>query len=163
METLERFLRQHPFCRDMDEKHLQLMVGCASNMRIDAGQYIFREGGPADQFFLIRSGKVAVEFYAPQCGTITLLTLSDGDPLGWSWVCPPYTWSFDARAIELTRAILLDGKCIRGKFEQDFKLGYEIMRRSVNIIEKRLEAARLQLLNVYSAESTVGADRTTPW
>jgi CRP-like cAMP-binding protein len=153
MESLERFLRQHPFCRELDEQHLQLMVGCASNMRVDPGQHFFREGDPANEFYLIRSGRVSVEFFAAQRGTITLLTLGDGDVLGWSWLFPPYRWSFDARALDLTRAIAFDGKCIRGKFEQDYKLGYEIMKRSVGIIEQRLEAARMQLLNVYGAHA----------
>jgi CRP/FNR family cyclic AMP-dependent transcriptional regulator len=153
MESLERFLRLHPFCRELDENHLQLMVGCASNMRVDAGQFFFREGDPANEFYLIRSGRVAVEFFAAQRGTITLLTLGDGDVLGWSWLFPPYRWSFDARALDLTRAIAFDGKCIRGKFEQDYKLGYEIMKRSVGIVEQRLEAARMQLLNMYGAHA----------
>ena len=149
METLERFLRQHPFCRDLDEQHLQLMVGCASNVRHEPGEFLFREGDPANEFYLIRSGRVAVEFYAAERGVVTLLTLTDGDPLGWSWLLPPYRWNFDARALALTRAIVLDGKCIRNKFEQDYKLGYELMKRSVGIVEQRLEAARLQLLNLY--------------
>jgi len=153
METLERFLRQHPFCHDLDEKHVQLMLGCASNMRIDAGQFLFREGDPANEFYLIRSGRVAVEFYAAERGVITLLTLTDGDPLGWSWLLPPYRWNFDARALALTRAIVLDGRCIRNKFEQDYKLGYEIMKKSVGIVEQRLEAARLQLLNLYGVHA----------
>ena len=153
METLERFLRQHPFCRDLEEQHLQLMVGCASNMRVDAGQFIFREGDPANELYLVRAGRVAVEFYAPERGPITLLTLGDGDPVGWSWLCPPYRWNFDARALALTRLIVLDGKCIRNKFEQDHKLGYELMKKSVLIVEQRLEAARLQLLNLYGAHA----------
>jgi CRP/FNR family cyclic AMP-dependent transcriptional regulator len=153
MESLERFLRQHPFCRELDENHLQLMVGCASNMRVDPGQFFFREGDPANEFYLIRSGRVAVEFFAAQRGAITLLTLGDGDVLGWSWLFPPYRWNFDARALDLTRAIAFDGKCIRGKFEQDYKLGYEIMKRSVGIVEQRLEAARMQLLNLYGAHA----------
>ena len=149
METLERFLREHPFCRGLDEKHLQLLVGCASNARFDAGEFLFRESEPANEFYLIRSGRVAIEFYAAERGAIYLLTLTDGDPLGWSWLLPPYRWNFDARALVTTRVIVLDGKCIRNKFEQDYKLGYEIMKRSVGIVEQRLEAARLQLLNLY--------------
>ena len=153
METLERFLRQHPFCRDLDEKHLQLMVGCASNVRVDAGEFIFREGDSANEFYLIRAGRVAVEFFAAERGPITLLTLTDGDPLGWSWLLPPYRWNFDARALALTRLIVLDGTCIRNKFEQDYKFGYELMKKSVGIVEQRLEAARLQLLNLYGAHA----------
>ena len=151
MESLERILRQHPFCRDMDEKHLQLMVGCASNMRVDAGQFIFHEGDPANELYLIRSGCVSLEFYAAERGVISILTLGEGDPLGWSWLVPPYRWKFDARAMELTRALVFDGKCLRNKCEEDYKLGYDLMRKSVAIVEQRLDATRLQLLNLYGS------------
>ncbi|HLJ47331.1 MAG TPA: cyclic nucleotide-binding domain-containing protein [Bryobacteraceae bacterium] len=155
MESLERFLREHPFCRDLDENHLQLMVGCASNLRVDAGQFFFREGDPANELYLIRSGRVSVEFFAPGRGPISILTLGDGDPLGWSWLMPPYRWKFDARALNVTRALVLDGKCLRGKCEQDYKLGYDLMRKSVAIVEQRLEAARMQLLNLYGTHAEV--------
>jgi CRP/FNR family cyclic AMP-dependent transcriptional regulator len=62
---------------------------------------------------------------------------------------PPYRWHFDARAVELTRAIALDGECLRGKCEEDHDLGYEIMKRFALVIAERLEATRLQLLDVY--------------
>jgi len=149
MESLERILRQHPFCRDMDENHLQLMVGCASNLRVDAGQFIFHEGDPANELYLIRSGRVSLEFFAAERGVISILTLGEGDPMGWSWLVPPYRWKFDARALDLTRALVFDGECIRKKCEQDYKLGYDLMRKSVAIVEQRLEATRLQLLNLY--------------
>lgn len=149
METLERVLAEHAFFAGLEPRYLQLLVGCASNVRFEAGQYIFREGEEANQFFLIRHGKVAVEIHAAERGPITIQTLGEGEVLGWSWLIPPYNWQFDARAVELTRAIALDGKCLRTKAEEDHDLGYEILKRFVHVIEDRLQAARLQLLNIY--------------
>jgi CRP-like cAMP-binding protein len=62
---------------------------------------------------------------------------------------PPYRWHFDARAVEVTRAIALDGKCLREKCQEDHDLGYEIMKRFALIIAERLEATRLQLMDIY--------------
>ena len=149
MENLERILAEHPFFAGLEPAYLQLLVGCASNVRFDAGQTIFREGEEANQFFLIRHGKVALDIYAAERGSITIETLDEGDILGWSWLVPPYFWQFDARAIELTRAVALDGKCLRKKSEEDHDLAYELLKRFVHIIEQRLQATRLQLLNVY--------------
>jgi CRP-like cAMP-binding protein len=92
---------------------------------------------------------VALEIVAPQRGPIIVETLGEGDILGWSWLIPPYNWHFDARAVELTRAIALDGKCLRTKCEADHDLGYELLKRFTNIMEQRLEATRLQLLDIY--------------
>jgi hypothetical protein len=71
--------------------------------------------------------------------------------LGWSWLIPPYFWRFDARVLEMTRAIALDGKCLRAKCEQNHDLGYELLKRFTNMMDQRLQATRLQLLDVYAA------------
>jgi CRP/FNR family transcriptional regulator, cyclic AMP receptor protein len=148
--TLEGILAEHPFANNLKDEYLQLMLGCASNVRFEAGQFVFHEGEDADQFYLIREGKIALEIFAAQRGPLTILTLESGDVLGWSWLFPPYRWKFDARALVLTRALALDGKCLRTKCEEDHHLGYELLKRFVLVIEQRLQATRFQLLNVYS-------------
>jgi CRP-like cAMP-binding protein len=152
METLERVIAEQPFFADLDPAFLQLVTGCASNVRFDAGAYIFKEGDEANEFYLIRSGKVALELFAPQHKPIIVETLGVGEILGWSWLLPPFEWKFFARAVEDTRALALDGKCLRGKCEENHDLGYEMLKRFAHIIERRLEATRFQLLDVYSTK-----------
>jgi CRP/FNR family cyclic AMP-dependent transcriptional regulator len=150
MENLEAILAEHPFFRGLKEDHLSLIVSCASNVRFDAGKYILREGEDANQFYLIRFGKVALELVTPNKGPMIIETLDQGDILGWSWLIPPYTWHFDARAIELTRAIALDGKCLRKKVEADHELGYVVMKRFSELMVQRFQVTRLQLLDMYA-------------
>ena len=149
METLERILAEHPFARDLGKKYGELLVGCASNVRFEAGEFLFREGEEANQFYLVRHGAVAVEIFAGPSRVTTITTIGPGEVLGWSWLFPPYRWKFDARATELTRAIALDGKCLRVKCEADHDLGYELLKRFAYMVEQRLDATRLQLLNIY--------------
>ena len=153
MQTLEPMLAEHPFFKDLDLRYLELIIGCASNVRFDAGQFIFREGQEANQFYLLRHGKVTLEIFVPGRGSLTIQTLREGDVLGWSWLFPPYHWHFDAQAIELTRAITLDGKCLRTKCEEDHALGYELLKRVSHIMMQRLQATRLQLLDIYGVHS----------
>ncbi len=153
METLARLLAEHPFLQDLKPEHIELITGCASNVRFDADQFIFREGDEANQFYIIRHGKVALEIYAPGKGPITIETLEEGDILGWSWLFPPYHWHFDARAVELTRAIALDGKCLRNKCDEDHSLGYELVKRFSRVLVDRLQATRMKLLDLYGVES----------
>lgn len=148
-QTLKPILGRHSFFSDLAPGHLDLILGCASNVRFRAGQFIFRQGEKANQFFLIREGKVALEIHLPQRGSLAIETLGAGDVLGWSWLFPPYRWHFDARAAEPTRAIALDGKCLRSQCEADHDLGYELMKHFSKIITLRLQAARLQLLDIY--------------
>lgn len=151
METLEPILAKHPFLKGLEPEHLKILVGCASNVRFNAGQFLFHEGEDANEFYMIRQGKVAIQIQGAERGPITVQTIGEGEVLGWSWLIPPYRWRFDAQALELTRAIALDGKCLRTKSEEDHDLGYQLLKRFDGIIVERLEATRLQLLDVYKA------------
>ncbi len=58
MESLERILKEHPFFASFPPEHLQLVTGCARNHRFKAGEYLFHEGDQADEFFLVRDGRI---------------------------------------------------------------------------------------------------------
>ena len=149
MEGLERIVKEHPFFASLEEGFLNLVCGCAKNVRFEAGQYLFHEGEPANQFYLIRHGRIALALTPPGRGAITYQTLAEGEIVGVSWLIPPYRWTDEARAIGLVRAIAMDAACLRRKCEADHDLGYEMMKRFVPILVQRLEAMRLQILDVY--------------
>jgi CRP-like cAMP-binding protein len=145
---LEQILADHPFAKDMPPQVLSTISGCCSNAVYHPGDYIFREGEAADHFFLIRHGLVALEIHLPQGPPIVVETLETGDIFGWSWLMPPYRWSSDARASEQVRLLKLDGACLRGKIESDHLLGYEVYRRFLPIMARRLATTRLRIVEL---------------
>ncbi len=149
METLQGILAAHPVFIDFPVHYLELVVGCASNVRFGAGEVIFREGEEAGKFYLLREGRVALQINSERRGPLNILTLGAGDILGWSWLFPPYRWKLSAKTIDATRAFAMDGHCLRDKAEQDHDLGYELLKRFSRVFESRLETLRLQLANVY--------------
>jgi CRP/FNR family transcriptional regulator, cyclic AMP receptor protein len=149
IRTVGELLVETRVFADLAPEHVATLAGCASIAHFDEGEEIFREGGAADTFYVLRSGSVALETYVPGRGPARLLTLHDEDVLGWSWLFPPYRWHLDAKALQHVRALALDGACLRGKAEADHDLGYELMRRFAEVIVSRLQATRLQLLDVY--------------
>ncbi len=149
IQKLDAIIREQPFFQGLEERHIKLIAGCAKNVRFKEGNVIFREGDPANQFFLIREGQVAIEVMVLQRGFNTIQTVQEGDVLGWSWLLEPYRWHFGARTQRPTRALAFDGKCLRGKCERDHDLGYELFKRFTRLMTERLEAMVLQLLDLY--------------
>ena len=149
METLQPILREHPFLRGIDEKHLEFLTGCASNVRFVAQEFLFREGDEASAAYLLRAGRVALEIDVPGRGPAQIETVEAGEVLGFTWLFPPYRWQFDGRAAEPVRAVAFDGKCLREKCEADHDLGYELVKRCLYQVNQRLEKARFQLLDIY--------------
>lgn len=149
MRSLEDLIAEAPTFRGLSDQQIALIAGCGMNEHFDAGATLFREGEPADTFFLIREGSVALQVQAPGQGDLIIETLHRGEVVGFSWLFEPHLWQFDVRATAPTRVITFDGACLRGKCEADHELGYELMRRFAGAITERLQATRLQLLDVY--------------
>ena len=149
MQSIETLLEEHPFFMGMAREYLALIAGCANNVRLDAGEYVFKEGDPADHFYLLRHGIVALEIHAPGQGAIMIETRGPGDVLGFSWLFPPHRVRFDARVVETVTATAFDGACLRQHAQQDPRLGQELVQRFAEVLLDRLQATRLQLLDVY--------------
>jgi len=149
MQTLDELVAQGLVFAGLDEAQLDLIAGCAQVAPFAAGERLFREGDPADTFFLVRRGRVALTTHVPARGEITIETLEPGEVVGWSWLFAPYRWHFDARAVEDVGTIAFDGACLRGKCDADPALGYELMRRFAQVMIGRLQATRTRLLDLY--------------
>ena len=149
IDGMEKIVREQSFFAGLGQATIDLVAGCTRNTHFAAGTMLFREGDLADEFFLVRHGRVALEMSAPGRGAITFETVSAGGIVGLSWLIPPYRWSFDARAVDEVRAIGIDARCLRRKCEADHDFGYTMMMRFVPVLVDRLQASRLQVLDVY--------------
>ncbi|MFH1046177.1 MAG: cyclic nucleotide-binding domain-containing protein [Candidatus Omnitrophota bacterium] len=153
MDKVSAILKEHRFFKDLKQEYLELLIGCAAEVNFTAGDVVIKEGGPADNFYLIKEGLVAIEIMTSSQRALTIQTIQGGDILGWSWLIPPYKARFNCRAIKDTQVIALDGRCLRGKCETNHDLGYELLKRLAQVFTQRLEATRWQLINAYGAET----------
>ena len=148
MRTLETVVVESPLFAGLAPAHAELIAGCATNVHFRTGEFLFREGGPADTFYLLRHGRVVLETYMPSRGSFAIETLEEGDVVGWAWLFEPYRWHFDARALDDVGAVAFDGACLRGKCADDHELGYELLNRFAQVLVDRLQSTRLRLLDV---------------
>jgi CRP-like cAMP-binding protein len=150
MQTLEQLLGEVPALAGLLPTHRSTMAACARTRVYEPGSPLLREGDPADEFFVVRRGAVAVETDVPGRGPVTLETLASGDLLGWSWLVPPYRNAFSARALDVVHVVALDGACLRGKCERDPTLGYDLLKVVATVFVRRLEETRMRLLDLYA-------------
>ncbi len=143
--SVAHHLRVHPFLRHIDEEGLAGLATCAELVQFKSGAGIFRVGDAADHFYLIRTGMVALELPKDAYHEMTIQLLKEGDALGWSWLFPPYEWTFDAHARTPVQAIVFDAACLRELFGRNHELGYVVTRRMAKVIADRLAAARHQI------------------
>jgi CRP-like cAMP-binding protein len=148
MQTIAQYLPEHPFFLGLDSATTDLLAGCAANVHIRPDEFLFREGTAADHFYVLRHGRVAIEVRTPG-RSMVLDTVEDGDVVGWSWVVPPYLWTFDGRAVTAVSAVSFDAACLRLKCATNPVLGYDLMMRFVQLMNQRLQSARIRLIDLY--------------
>lgn len=139
-------LSEHPFCHYFSSAQVKALEAIAEPASYEPDDFLLRAGHDADQVFLIWAGHVSLEIN----GRI-LQTLGPGDMVGISWLEPPYRWKFDARAVERTRTVRLDAEAVRDLLARDEAMASRVYRQINKALSQRLEAARLQLLDLYGA------------
>jgi CRP/FNR family cyclic AMP-dependent transcriptional regulator len=149
-DTITKYLTQHPSFDGLDPAQVSLIASHAQIAHFAPGQRLFSRDGDAREFFIVQDGTVTVGVPSIEGEALEIQTVGPGSMLGWSWLIPPYRWSFDARAVAPTSVITFDGEKLREACESDLKLGYELMKRFALLMAKRLNAARMAAMREYA-------------
>ncbi|MEV4702995.1 Crp/Fnr family transcriptional regulator [Actinoplanes sp. NPDC049316] len=142
-------ISSHPFFAALVPHHLGALRETCTPVSYPQGARLFTEGGPADHFWLLEHGDVALDLQVPGHGALVLETLPAGTLLGWSWLCPPYRWHFGAVARTAVTTLRFDAGLVLRRCEADPSFGYAMMRLVTPVIIDRLQATRLRLLDLY--------------
>jgi len=142
-------IRDHPFTKGIPDDKLGELVSISALVRFTEGQRIFDEGEVHRRLYLIVYGLVALYFYIPSRGEFRFETIGGGEVLGWSSLLEPFKKTSGAIAIENTLAISIDSEKLIRVMEADKDFGFEIYKRIVEVVARRLKAARMRLIDVY--------------
>ena len=155
IESMATRAALHPFLIGMNRKQLALLTDCAIGVQFKKGQVIFREGEVANRFYLIETGQITLESSGGLGDPLVIDTINAGDLLGWSWMFPPHTWHFTARAVAPTTAIFFYGTILREYCERDPILGYELLKRMAVVMTRRMQAARNKMVAIHHRSATL--------
>jgi CRP-like cAMP-binding protein len=148
-----------PFLKEMNDRHIRVLAGCARRIHIEKGAIIFHQGETANRFYLIEEGTIELEAAHESVERrIVAGSIGRGGVLGWSWLFPPYQWQFTARALTQTYGLFFDASVLREHCETDPSLGFELFKRMRKQMVTRLQSARSRLLEAESGFSPVGAE-----
>lgn len=143
-------LAQEGFFAGLDAQALQFLVEHAQRQEAECGKILFRHGNHADHFYLISKGQVSIEIPAITGPTLQLQQLGPGRILGWSWLIPPYKWSFQARVEEDCSVIVIDGAAVLAHCEEEPRFGYDLFKRFSTLMSRRLSEARARMMDEWN-------------
>ncbi|MFT5657516.1 MAG: CRP/FNR family cyclic AMP-dependent transcriptional regulator [Gammaproteobacteria bacterium] len=149
-QSVEGYLSTQLFFTGIDAGFLKFLVNSSSELKIQKGDVLFRQGELADKFYFLRNGRMSIQIPAIMGPSLEIQELGGNQVLGWSWLIPPYSWNFQARAMEDTNLIEFDGSKILAHCEQDPKFGYELFKIFAALMSERLDAARQKMMDQWN-------------
>ena len=107
---------------------------------------IFREGQPADCFYMLLKGKVLLEVEASETIMISLGSIKPGYSFGWSALIPGSRYTALAMCVEQTEVVTVQGDQFLRLMDDDHSMGYQILEGVMRILKRRLERRTSQFL-----------------
>lgn len=145
-------LQNHSIFSALEPEELEFLASAATSEHMEPGHVVFRHGERARCFYLILSGEIAIEIPAIEGPTLFLQHLKPGQVLGWSWLIPPYQWSFMARTEQPVEVIRFDGPTVLERCEADPNFGYHLLRAFSAMMSERLGHARRRIMEEWQAK-----------
>ncbi|MFB6614289.1 Crp/Fnr family transcriptional regulator [Streptomyces sp. NPDC085524] len=130
--------------------HRSRLMEQAREVAFAEGARLFREGGHADRFWIVRSGTVMLDVHVPGRRAAVIENLGAGQLVGCSWLFKPYTWRLGAEAVTPVRAYEFDAERVRLLMDADPQFGSAVGHWVGQVLAHRLQAARVRLLDLYA-------------
>ncbi|HTQ40050.1 MAG TPA: Crp/Fnr family transcriptional regulator [Pirellulales bacterium] len=148
MTDLVNPLRGIEFFHDIAQEHLQRITAISKIVEFPAQYDIFHENEPAKDIYFVISGRVSLAVNTTHAGCRQLMEVGPGELIGWSPLVGRALLSDTARTLTPTVAVALDGGRILKLCAEDPQFGFEFMQRAAQTLASRLNATRLQLLEL---------------
>jgi len=146
-----------PFLGGLTVGERRRLADLARPLTVEPGTVLLREGSETTELGIVRTGRVALRLTVPMRGIHTILTVEPGDVFGWSALVPPFRSTSTAVATEPTTGVVFPARALREALDRDEELAAALYPRILRSVARRLEATRLQLLDLFAQ------DTGTPW
>lgn len=150
--TLTDWRTRSTMLSDLSDEHFAVLDGVATPVSFTAGDAVFRVNEPANRFYLVTSGTIALQIAGGARPPITIQTVGPGAMLGLSWHVAPYRWQWTARSVEDSTLAEFDANEVLSACEQDPSLDNALLRVIARETGRRLQNVRLQLLDLYGGQ-----------
>lgn len=150
--ALAATLRETWFGAGLDDPTLERLAGVGHRRQAATGEVIVAEGSHSEELGVVLSGRLALRMLVPERGMTTILTVEPGDLYGWSAIVPPNRATSTVTVVEAAELIAFAGVGLRMALAEDPVLAAAVYPRVLQAVSRRLEATRLQLLDLFAQQ-----------
>ena len=151
--TTKQALQECRLFATLSDADLGRVAEMTSERDYEAGATIFQEGAAANELYLLREGKVALQMTLPggeapeAIKRVTIDIVTENQVFGWSAVVSPNVYTLTAVCLQRSRLVVIDGGRLSKLMEEDTSLGYQVMQGFIKVVASRLDDTRQVLLS----------------
>ncbi len=136
----------------LSDSELEKIASLAVEKQFEAGTTMFTAGDNAEELFVLREGRVAVQMTLPKTSElasrrITVDVVTRNEMAGWSAILEPYKYTFTAICMQHTEVLSISGNKLRSLLRDNTKIGYEVMEGLAKVIAAGLNDTRQVLIS----------------
>ena len=143
------YLREQPTALDVGELFRDVapataekLAGLARSETFEAGAVLYRPGDPADDVFVLDSGRIEFLIGRGERAAPAGFMLKKGEVFGWAALVEGYSTRIaSARCLEASTVLRLNGKAVLGVLQEDPAAGFLAMRRLAALIARHLASS----------------------
>lgn len=132
----------------LSDQMLDQLVPIAELLQFEAEEFIFRQGDPANRFYMLLQGKVLLEQHITSKITVSLSAIKPGYSFGWSAILDAVTFSTDAICAQQSQLLTFRAEKLKTLLENNHSMGYILTQRILHIIKKRYDIRTEQFIKV---------------
>lgn len=129
----------------LSESQLSHLITIGNKTRIQAGQWLFREGEAAEQMFVLKEGAVELLTTVDDVELPITIVKESGNCFGTSTMVPPHQYSLSARCAEDGTLLCIKKTDLDQLINADVEMGHAILVNLAKHFLDRLKEARQEL------------------
>lgn len=150
--SAEQSLRESPVFTALSDADIKAIAAIAIEKEFSAGATIFTEGQSAEELFVLREGKVAVQMAVPlptgkSSRRVTVDVVNRNDVFGWSSLVEPYLYTMAGVCLQKTKVLAINSARLRALLRADHNTGFEVMTKLIKLVASRLDDTRHVLMS----------------
>ena len=138
----------------LDDSELAKVAAISHERKHKPGTFCFYQGQEATDVRLCRHGKVDIilQLIEPWGTEVKVHATMDGEVFGWSAILGPGTYTTSAKCAVNVDEVYIKGLDLLNIFDQNFHIGYIVMRNLSAIMNSRLSEDRQRLTKEISPD-----------
>lgn len=151
--TPSELLSRTWFAADMPADVCRRMAAIGEVADYPGGAIVVQEGVPCRSMGVVLRGRIALRLAVPGVGDRTIITVDEGDVFGWSALLPASVATSTGVTLVPTQVLSFERERLAAALAADCELAAVVYPHVLLAMARRLEATRLQLLDLYRAGS----------